>query len=128
MIKTNLMKKMGTAFLAAMAMSICFGGMSVKASDKQIDGGDTKDAATKLNYNNSYVAQFDGADSQDWYTFTPNGDNSFYEIQIKNINIETGGNGYYGFHAYIMNEIGDIFADIDTHKNEVTTNKFKLNI
>ena len=126
MIKTNLMKKMGTAFLAAMAMSICFGGMSVKASDKQIDGGDTKDAATKLNYNNSYVAQFDGADSQDWYTFTPNGDNSFYEIQIKNINIETGGNGYYGFHAYIMNEIGDIFADNDTHKNEVTTNKFKL--
>lgn len=126
MTKRNLMKKIGTAILAAMAMTFCFGSMSAKAADKSIDGGNTKEEATNLNYNNSYVAHFDGGSSQDWYTFTPTGDNSFYEIEVKNMSIETGGNGYYGFHAYIMNEAGDVFADIDTHKNVKTLNKFKL--
>lgn len=119
-------KKMGVAVLTAAATAICFGGVNAEAADTPIDGGATKEAATALTYDNSFVAHFDGAKSQDWYVFTPTGDNSFYELEIKNMNIETGGNGHYGFHAYIQNEAGDVFADIDTHKDEVTTNKFKL--
>ena len=127
MTKGNFKKKVRNAILATMAMTIAFGiGDVTKAADTSIDGGNTQEAAVTLNYNESYVAHFDGGNNQDWYTFTPNGDNSFYELQIKNMNIETGGNGHYGFHAYIMNEIGDVFADIDTHKDKVTINKFKL--
>lgn len=126
MTKRNFKTKLGTAILVTMAMAFGMGGINAKAADNLIDGGSTKEVAINLNYNNSYIAHFDGGNNQDWYTFTPTGDNGFYEIQIKNMNIETGGNGHFGFHAYIMNDVGDVFADIDTHKNEMTTNKFKL--
>lgn len=90
-------------------MAFCIGGTSAYAADTSINGGDSQSVATMLEYKKSYVANFDGGNSQDWYTFTP-----------------TGGNGYYGFHAYIVNEVGDVFADIDTHKNESNSEKFKL--
>ena len=126
-MKTKRMNGVKSAItMVAMAVALMVGGTSVKAADVNVDGGATKAASKRLNYNTNYVAHFDGAGSNDWYVIKPTGQNNFYEIVIKNFNISTGGNGYYGFHAYVMNGAGDVYMDIDTHKNEQTVTKVKL--
>ena len=126
-MKTKRMNGVKSAItMVAMAVALMVGGTSVKAADVNVDGGATKAASKRLNYNTNYVAHFDGAGSNDWYVIKPTGQNNFYEIVIKNFNIFAGGNGYYGFHAYVMNGAGDVYMDIDTHKNKQTVTKVKL--
>lgn len=126
-MKKNLLNKL---LATATAATIAFGTLgtttSAMASDIPVAVGESIDNVFALNYGNSYVTHFNGGHSQDWYSFTANGSNCFYELTIKNFNIETGGNWFYGFHAYIMTEFGEIIADIDTHKDCQNIERFKL--
>ena len=115
-----------TMVMAVMAIVFIVGGISAEAADVSIDGGATKTTAARIDYNYSYVAQFEGGSNNDWYVFKPTGTNDFYEIEIKNFNIETNNDDDYGFHAYIMNQAGDVYADIATGENQQTVTKVKL--
>lgn len=126
--ETKSMKKgfKGMVAMTAMAVALLIGGNSVNAADKQIVGGSSMGTAKAIEHNNSYVAHFDGGFDEDWYKITPSKGNVFYELTVKNMNIETGGNGYLGFNINVVNASGDVYLALDAQKGMENTQKFKV--